>query len=85
LLEGERDAAGSRKPTPETATARPSSGPAGAPQLDLFAAGAELERYLAALDVDAVSPREALQHLYELARLADPAGVVASSRANVPE
>lgn len=40
------------------------------PQLDLFANEGALERYISALDVDETTPREALDHLYELARLA---------------
>jgi len=58
------DAAPQRKGTRKPAAA--------APQLDLFAVSAELERYLGTLDVDTVTPREALEHLYELARLARP-------------
>ena len=44
--------------------------PAAASQLDLFAAGPALERYLASLAPDELSPREALDHLYALARIA---------------
>ncbi len=40
------------------------------PQLDLFGSNAALERYLGALDVDEINPRQALEHLYELQRLA---------------
>ena len=49
--------------------ARAAKGSAG-PQLDLFAAGPALERYLAALVPDELSPREALEHLYALRRIA---------------
>ena len=49
--------------------ARAAKGPA-SPQLDLFAAGPALERYLAALVPDELSPREALEHLYALRRIA---------------
>jgi len=55
------------------APARSPTARSAAPQLDLFAASAELEHYLAKLDVDAVTPRQALEHLYELARLAGTA------------
>jgi DNA mismatch repair protein MutS len=39
-------------------------------QLDLFSNQFALEKYISALDPDSTSPREALDHLYELARLA---------------
>ena len=38
-------------------------------QLDLFSAGPALERYLASLSPDELSPREALDHLYALRRI----------------
>ena len=41
-----------------------------APQLDLFAEADELRRYVGALELDDLSPREALDHLYRLAELA---------------
>ena len=44
-------------------------GPA-TPQLDLFGEPDELRRYVAALDIDELRPREALEHLYRLAELA---------------
>ena len=44
-----------------------------APQLDLFAEPDALTRYVAALDLDGVTPREALTHLYHLAELAGDA------------
>jgi len=43
---------------------------AAAPQLDLFAEPDALARYVAALDLDGVTPREALAHLYRLSELA---------------
>jgi len=60
---------GEREPRP-AAPSPPPDAPVAPPQLDLFAVSAELERYVTALDVDTVTPREALEHLYELARLA---------------
>ena len=65
-------------PTPDpspTAPARAeravgSNAPPPAPQLDLFAEPNALARYVTALELDELTPREALDHLYRLAELA---------------
>lgn len=71
------DASGSADPVAAPALASganntaAASRPAGAAaQLDLFAPGAALERYLAALEPDELTPRAALDHLYALRRIA---------------
>lgn len=47
----------------------PGAGLPGAPQLDLFGAADELRSYLESLDLDGLSPREAMHHLYAMAEL----------------
>jgi len=52
---------------------RDTAAPAGTPQLDLFSAPDALSRYLGELDLDGLTPREALDHLYRLADLSNGA------------
>ncbi len=40
-------------------------------QLDLFTPGQALQSYLSELDLDAMTPRDALQHLYAMSDLAN--------------
>ena len=63
--------------TRRAATKRPAT-----PQLELFGEADALARYLAELDLDGLTPREALSHLYRLAELAD--GEPAGAPAGVP-
>ena len=49
-------------PTPATATTT-------VPQLDLFSANSALQQYLDDIELDATTPREALEHLYALEKL----------------
>jgi len=39
------------------------------PQLDMFAEPSAIQNYVTKLNLDEISPREALQHLYELSAL----------------
>jgi len=55
------------KDLPQPKTTTPS-----APQLDLFGEPDALHRYLGDLDIDGISAREALTHLYAMAELAYP-------------
>jgi len=45
--------------------------PAPTPQLDMFAEPSAIQNYVTKLNPDEISPREALQHLYELTALID--------------
>ena len=40
-------------------------------QLDLFSPGQAIQSYLSKLDLDAMTPRDALQHLYAMSDLAN--------------
>jgi hypothetical protein len=53
----------------EIATPAPHQIGAAAPQLDLFAQNETLVEYLEELDVDSISARQALQHLYTMTDL----------------
>lgn len=39
------------------------------PQLDMFGPGQALQEYLSGLDIDAISPRQAIEHLYAMSEL----------------
>ncbi len=39
------------------------------PQLDMFSPGQALQEYLSGLDIDALSPRQAIEHLYAMSEL----------------
>ena len=54
---------------PSEKTTKP---PPEAPQMDLFGSHNALQSYLADLDIDGLTAREALQHLYEMANLMHP-------------
>ncbi len=45
--------------------------PATTPQLDMFTEPSAIQNYVTKLNLDEISPREALQHLYELSALID--------------
>jgi len=53
----------------ETPAAQNKAMPATTPQLELFNDHSAVQNYVTKLDLDEISPREALQHLYELSAL----------------
>lgn len=56
-------------PLPQTNVKTPAPARASAPQLDMFSANDVLQGYLGELDLDDLSARDALNHLYEMSAL----------------
>lgn len=59
----------SKDDTVTTPSAQSKSIPATTPQLDMFSEPSAIQNYVTKLNLDEISPREALQHLYELSAL----------------